>query len=170
MFEGLFYEQHVVRKKPPMDKPIRAVMIAMTALNGLAFAVLVSLYFFPFALFALLTFWYLRESRKEFDYTLGGGELEVTVIRGGNSRRSLFCLDVRTQLVVLAVSRSEPVQPWIGKKMKTWDCTSHTGVPYYCMIMRDERGTEYKALFEPDETLLGYLMQMRPDRVHRVRA
>ena len=168
MLEGLYYEQHVERKKPPMDKPIRVVMIVMTALNGLAFAILVSLYFFvPFLLFALLTFWYLRESRKEFDYTLSNGELEVTVIKGGSARKTLFCLDIRTQLVVLAPSRSDPVQPWVGKKMKTWDCTSHTGTPYYCMIMKDERGTEYKSLFEPDETLLGIIMQLRPEKVHR---
>jgi hypothetical protein len=51
--------------------------------------------------------------------------------------------------------------------MKTWDCTSHTGMPYYCMIMKDDYGKEYKALFEPDETLLSLLVQLNPEKVHR---
>ena len=69
-----------------MAKPVRVVMIVMTARTGLAFAILVSLFFFVlFMLFALLTFRYLRESRKEFDYTLSNGEPEVTVIKGGSA-------------------------------------------------------------------------------------
>ncbi len=168
MLQELYYEQHVVRAKPPMDRLIRPVILVMTALNFVLFALLVNLYFFvPFVLFGLLMLWYFRESRKEFDYILNKGELEAAVILGGNSRRTLFCVDVREQLVVMAPSRTEPVQPWIGKKMKTWDCTSHTGAPYYCMIMQDEGRKEYKALFEPDETLLGLLMQINPGKVHR---
>ncbi len=168
MLQELYYEQHVERKKPPMDTLIRVLIIAMTALTFLAFAILVNLYVFvPFALFALLALWYFRESRKEFDYILKNGELEVSVIRGGNSRKALFHVDLRTQLVVIAPSRTEPVQPWVGKRMKTWDCTSHTGMPYYCMIMKDDYGREYKALFEPDETLLSLLVQLNPEKVHR---
>lgn len=168
MLQELYYEQHVIRKKPPMDGLIRALIIVMTVLTFVLFALLVSLYFFvPFVLFALLMLWYFRESRKEFDYILSNGELEVSAVLGHNSRKSLFCMDVARELVVLAPSRSDPVQPWVGRKMKTWDCTSHMGVPYFCMIMQDEKGVQYKALFEPDDTLLGILMQMNPQKVHR---
>ena len=168
MAQELYYEQHVKRKNPPQDKLIRGILIVMTGLLFVLFALLVNLYFFvPFAMFALLSFWYFRESRKEFDYILNKNELQIAKISGGKARRELFTLDLKEQLVVLAPSKSDPVQPWVGKKMKTWDCTSHEGVPYYCMIMKDQYGTEYKALFEPDEELLTRLKWLVPERVHR---
>ena len=168
MAQEMYYEQHVKRKNPPMDKLIRGILIVMTGILFVLFALLVNLYFFvPFVMFGLLSLWYFRESRKEFDYILNKNELSVAKISGGRSRRELFTLDLKEQLVVMAPSKTGPVEPWVGKKMKTWDCTSHEEVPYYCMIMRDEHNTEYKALFEPDEELLARLKWIEPQKVHR---
>ena len=88
MAQELYYEQHVKRKNPPQDKLIRGILIVMTGLLFVLFALLVNLYFFvPFVMFGLLSLWYFRESRKEFDYILNKNELSVAKISGGRSRR-----------------------------------------------------------------------------------
>ena len=71
-------------------------------------------------------------------------------------------------MVVVAPSKTEPVQPYIGRNMTTYDCLSHEeGVPYYTMIVRDpETGREIKVLFEPGMKLLNAMHQISPDKVH----
>ena len=168
MLQDSFYEQNVERKAPPMDGLIRGILVTMTVITFLAFAILVNLFFFlPFAAFAGLTFWYFRNSQLDYDYTLTNRELDFAVVRGKSSRKGLLSVDVGSQLEVVAPSKSEPVQPWVGKHMKTLDCTSHTGAPYYCLIARDEHDNETKVLFEPDEKLLDMLWRYQPRKVHK---
>ena len=168
MLQDNFYEQNVERKAPPMDGLIRGILITMTAITFLAFALLVNLLLFlPFAAFAGLTWWYFRNSSLEFDYTMTNKDLDFAVVRGKSSRKGLLSVDVGSQLEVVAPSKSEPVQQWVGKRMKTIDCTSHTGAPYYCLIVRDDHENETKVLFEPDEKLLDMLWRYQPRKVFK---
>ncbi len=168
MLQDSFIEQNVQRKKPPMDGLIRGILITMTALTFFIFAMFVNLLFFiPFVMFAALTWWYNMNSDIEFDYTLTNRELEIAKIRGKNSIKPILTMDIGADLVVMAPSRTEPVQPWVGKKMKTLDCTSRTGKPYYCMIVKHEREEEQKILFEPSEELLEAMWRIQPRNVHK---
>lgn len=139
----------------------------MTGVTFITFAVLVNSYVFvPFAAFALLTLWYYRSSSRDYDYTLTNRELEIAVIRAKSSRKTIVLCDFPSALVVLAPSKTKPVERWKGKRMPTFDCTSHTGAPYYCMILKEENASEVKVLFEPNQEMLESLHRLAPQQVH----
>ncbi|MCR5452565.1 MAG: hypothetical protein K6F00_08065 [Lachnospiraceae bacterium] len=109
-----------------------------------------------------------RDTREyESDYT--NGVLDVAVIYGKQSRKELVSIDMEN-LVVMAPSKSDPLAAYVGRKMKTYDCTSHEeGAPYYCLVFRNpaHNNEEEKLLFEPDEELFDAIWSKHPHEVHK---
>lgn len=108
-----------------------------------------------------------QNTKIDFDYTYTNGILEITKIKRKTKRQELISCEMK-DLVVVARSKTEPVQPYIGRNMKTYDCLSHDpSVTYYTMIIRDpDMGNEIKVLFEPGEDLLEAMQRISPDKVH----
>ena len=105
-------------------------------------------------LFIIMIFILQRVKRVEFDYTYTNGAFEVDRIIGSAKRKNLLAVNA-DQIVVLAPAKTEPVQPYVGRRMKTLDCTSHTDAPYYTMIVKNQTtDEEWKVLLELNEELL----------------
>ena len=156
VYHDIYIEQPICQKEKKSQKlfMIFCVIMILWALFleiitfNLAYSVLV-------IIFILLMVWLNRNRRTDFDYIYTNGVFEIDRIRGQSKRKNLFSIDIEN-LVVMAPSRTEPVQPYIGKRMTTYDCTSHEeGVPYYTMIIKHPAlDREIKVLFEPNEELL----------------
>ena len=120
-----------------------------------------------FIIIAIVSIYFLQHTKKvEFDYTYTNGVLDVDRITGGAKRKNLLSVNME-QLVVVAPAKTEPVQPYVGRRMKTFDCTSHTEAPYYTMIVKDDQsGEEIKVLLELNEELLTELKRKQGTKVH----
>ena len=114
----------------------------------------------------LMIFVLQRTKKVEFDYTYTNGAFEVDRIIGGARRKNLLSVNTE-QLVVLAPAKSEPVQPYVGRRMKTLDCTSHMEVPYYTMIVKNpQTDEEWKVLLELNEEFLNEFKRKQGSKVH----
>lgn len=118
-------------------------------------------------LFILMIFVLRRVRKIEYDYTYTNGTFEVDKIIGGAKRKNLLAVNV-DQIVVLAPAKTEPVMPYVGRRMKTLDCTSHTDAPYYTMIVRDaQTDEEWKVLLELNDEFLTEFQRKQGTKVHR---
>lgn len=117
--------------------------------------------------FLIMIFILQRSKKVEFDYTYTNGAFEVDRITGSAKRKNLLAVNI-DQLVVLAPAKSEPVMPYVGRRMKTLDCTSHTDAPYYTMIVRNaQTEEEWKVLLELNDEFLTEFQRKQGTKVHR---
>ena len=159
IYQDVYIEKSVHRKAPAVTKIYNVLMIMITIFMALNF-VFVDYRVFGIPLIVMIIACY-------FDYTYTNGILEITKIKRKTKRQELISCEMK-DLVVVARSKTEPVQPYIGRNMKTYDCLSHDpAVTYYTMIIRDpDMGNEIKVLFEPGEDLLEAMQRISPDKVH----
>ncbi len=123
--------------------------------------------FFVCFLFAGLAFFCKWSADRDYEIDYTNGVLDIDAIMGKSRRKPLLSLST-DDIVVMAKSKTEPVKPYIGSSMKTYDCISHEpDVTYYCMIFKNtDSGREEKLLFEPGEELLEELYRRQPRKVH----
>ena len=169
MEQSLFVEQIVARKNPPLTKVILGIMIALTVfvgLNGILFLQPVILVMF-LALLGMLYYMYLQVN-IEYEYSVTEGELDIDIIRWQRKRKHLVTVDMEN-VVVIAPARSEPVSAYVGRKLKTSDCTSHDADHnYYTLVYKPQgQASEEKILFEPNERVLDALWRKAPSKVHK---
>ncbi len=166
-YHDVYIEDVTHRKQTALSKGLFYVSVVMTVLT-LAWGFLDRGAFFVCFLFAGLVFFCGRSGERDYELSYTNGTLDIDVIYGKSRRKSLVSVEVE-DIVVIAKSKTEPVQKYIGSKMKTYDCISHEeGVTYYCMIIRNkELGSEEKILFEPSEQLLDELWRRAPQKVHK---
>lgn len=169
MDQSVFVEQIVARRNPPLTKLTLGAMIVLTVfvgLNGLLFLQPVILVMF-LALLGMLYFMFLQVN-IEYEYSVTDNILDIDIIRWKRKRKHLLTLDLNN-VVVVAPARSEPVSAYIGRKLKTYDCTSHdANNNYYTLVFKPQGSTvEEKLLFEPDELVLDTLWRKAPSKVHK---
>lgn len=171
MYQDTFVENFISRKTSSMTRIMTGVLIGMTVLTGLGMLFSLSIYLLiPFLMFLGFSYYYSLQTVLDFDYSFTNGTFEIARIRFKRKRKVLLSINVREELVVVAPSRTEPVMPYLGKKMTTYDCTSHEeGVRYYTMIARlkSHDGQEVKVLFEPDDAMLTAMERIVPREIHR---
>ena len=168
MFENTFIEQNVIRQMSSSDKLLRGVSMGFTILNAVLYAFTASfLFLIPFVMFIILTYFVYQNSKQDFDYILTGTVLDLARIKNRSRRKAVASIDLGSDLVVLAPSRTEPVREYVGKRMKTLDLTSHEeGKKYFTMIAQNSaNGQLMKVLFEPNEELLTMMYRMQPRKV-----
>lgn len=107
-------------------------------------------------------------SRKEYEYVLEGGRLQISVIFGGRYRREAHVLDLK-DMEVVAPSRHEKVAAYLkdggSVRLSKFDYTSYEeNVPYYTMIVMEDR-QKIKILLDLNEEMLTAMKGMYPDRV-----
>ncbi len=165
MYHDVYIEQFVKRPRRSVDRILYILSFALTVLMG-ALAALISIGYFtlPFLAFLAVTYYLYMVQYMEFDYTLTNSLLEIEMITGKKRRKPILAVDIK-DIVVVARSKSDPVKRYIGQHMKTYDCTSHEDVPYYCMIIRVD-GAERKILFEPSEEMLMELKRTNPSKIY----
>ena len=174
-------EDIVFRKDVPMGKLLSAVSTLMAVILGvLTMYLLPSVFQYPqyfflqlalCAVFAFLAYYNRMHSRVDFEYVYTNGVLDVAAIYAKEKRKELLSIKME-EIVVAAPSHSEPIMPYVGRKMRTYDCTSHIdGAKYFCMIFKnpDHNNAEEKLLFEPSSDLLDAMWRMQPQAIHKER-
>lgn len=166
-YHDVHIEKTTERKQTALGKATFIISVAM-AILFFVYGFFTTGAFFLCFLFAGLSFFCAFTSRIDFELDYTNGTLEIARIYNRSRRKTLLSIEAK-DIVVLAVSKSAPVQKYIGSSMKTYDCTAHDGgTAYYCMIFTDpETRTEEKLLFEPGDELLAELKRLYPDRIFR---
>ena len=168
MYQDVYVEKSIKRKAPGVTKIYNVILIAITALAAFNFVVVdYKAYGIPLIAMLIITYFVTQNTKIDYDYVYTNGSIQITRIKRRNKRQDLIDCEMK-DVVVVAPSKTEPVQPYIGRNMTTYDCLSHEeGVPYYTMIVRDPgTGREIKVLFEPGMELLNAMHQISPDKVH----
>jgi hypothetical protein len=155
IYHDVYIEQAVSQKKRRINDGLSVLCVVFilwtlfleVATLNLAFTILI-------VIFIALIVYLQHNKQTDFDYIYTNGVLEIDRISGGSKRKNLFTIDIE-HLVVIAPSKTEPVMPYVGKRMKTLDCTSHEEVPYYTMILHNPaKDEDWKILWEPKEEFL----------------
>lgn len=155
IYHDVYIEQAVSQKKRRINDGLSILCVVFilwtlfleVATLNLAFTILI-------VIFIALIVYLQHNKQTDFDYIYTNGVLEIDRISGGSKRKNLFTIDIE-HLVVIAPSKTEPVMPYVGKRMKTLDCTSHEEVPYYTMILHNPaKDEDWKILWEPKEEFL----------------
>ncbi len=155
IYHDVYIEQAVSQKKRRINDGLSVLCVVFilwtlfleVATLNLAFTILI-------VIFIALIVYLQHNKQTDFDYIYTNGVLEIDRISGGSKRKNLFTIDIE-HLVVIAPSKTEPVMPYVGKRMKTLDCTSHEDVPYYTMILHNPaKDEDWKILWEPKEEFL----------------
>lgn len=168
IYNDVYMEQHIHRMAPKATKFYNILLMVLTVFVAFNF-VFIDYRIFGLPLIAMIiaTYFVTQNTKLDFDYSFTNGLLEITKIKRKTKRQDLICCEMK-DVVVVAPSKTEPVQPYVGRKMKTFDCLSHDPqVSYYTMIIRNpDTGSEIKVLFEPNENFLEAMFRAAPSKVH----
>ncbi len=168
IYQDVYMEQHIHRQTPKVIRIYNILLIAITVFVAFSFVFIdYRIFGLPLIIMIIAAYFVTQNTKVDFDYTYTNGFLEITKIKRKSKRQDLICCEIK-DIVVVAPSKTGPVQPYVGRHMKTFDCLSHDPeVSYYTMIIRDPNTrTETKVLFEPDEALLEAMHRIAPDKVH----
>lgn len=168
MYQDIYIEQSVHRYVPSVTKVLNVLLIIATVIVAFQFVfVNYAVFGIPLVAMIIITYFVSQNAKMDFDYTYTNGLIEITRILRKTRRKDLVVCDMK-DVVVIAKSKTDPVKAYIGRTMKTYDCTSHEeGIPYYTMIVRDDKtGAETKVLFEPGEEMLDIMHRISPDKVY----
>ena len=170
MYNDIFIEQNLNREIKKTDKFLRIICICIIVALAIVYFTTFSIQVLAvLGVAVVLTLFVYLNTRFAYDYTLTGDELDFTRIRNGRWSKLVVNVDISQGLEVLAPSKSQPVEQYVGKAMPTFDLTSHReGVPYYTMIAKNtitQRTT--KILFEPNEEMLDAIYNFQPRKVFK---
>lgn len=168
MYQDIYIEESVHRQVPAVTKGLNILLVIATVAVAFQFVFVNYAWFgIPLIVMIVVTYFVSQNAKLDFDYVYTNGVLEITRIRRKRRRKDLLECEMK-DVVVIARSKTEPVQPYIGRHMTTYDCTSHNpDVVYYTMIVRNaNNGAETKVLFEPGQELLEAMKRMSPDKVY----
>ncbi len=161
VYQDTYFEGTAKRGGKMSDKVIYAFLWVFLILM----IFLSLLYPIPFMIIVALDIWLIYRQQGNmglaFDYAITNDEIDIVRVTG---KRKLIVNAKVDDIMVLAPSKSEPVQRYVGVRMATKDCTSHDSQkPYYTMIIRDrDAQKETKVLWEPTEEMLDYLKRKSP--------
>lgn len=167
IYHDIYLEQAVSRKEHKLNNIYTVFCAVMIAWLFFLEVATLNLAFSVFIIIFILLIVVLQQTKKvDFDYSYTNGEFEVDKIIGGSKRKNLLSVNVE-QIVVLAPAKTEPVMPYVGRRMKTLDCTSHDQVPYYTMIVKNpQTEEEWKVLLELNEEFLNEFKRKLGTKVH----
>lgn len=160
--------QQVGRKEKAMTGLLKKVILVFAVLFVVMGITISQGFMLSGFLAAGLYFIYEVLSRKDYEYVLEGGRLEISVIYGRRYRKEVHALDLK-DMEVVAPSRHEKVAVYLKEggsvRLPKYDYTSYEeSVPYYTMIVMEDR-QKIKILMDLNEEMLEYMKRMYPDRV-----
>ncbi len=166
ILQDIHLEEITKRKRVGMSSVLFWISAVMTGIS-LLFILASPIFILTALCFGLLAYYIRTHSQIEFEADFTNDSLDVDVIYNQAKRKNLVSLDM-DDVIVVAPSKTDPVKPYIGKSMKTYDCTSHEeGVKYYCMIFKNKKKErEEKLLFEPSRELLDMMRRKHPREIH----
>lgn len=167
MYDARIVKQ-VERKEKAMTGILKKVILVFAVLFVVMGITISQGFMLSGFLAAGLYFIYDALSRKEYEYVLEDGRLEISVIYGRRYRKEVHALDLK-DMEVVAPSRHEKVAAYLkdggNVQLPKYDYTSYEeDVPYYTMIVMENR-QKIKILLDLNEEMLGYMKRMYPDKV-----
>lgn len=168
MYQDVYIEKSIRRQTPAVTKGLNLLLIIVTVIVAFEFVFVNYAWFgIPLVVMIVITYFVSQNAKLEFDYVYTNGILEITKIRRRRKRKDLLECEMK-DVIVIAKSKTKPVQPYIGRNMKTFDCTSHLPeVNYYTMIVRQPKtGVETKILFEPGDEMLEAMKRISPEKIY----
>ncbi len=126
IYQDVYIEKSVHRKAPAVTKIYNVLMIMITSFYGTQFCFCrLQGVWYSLIVMIIACYFVTQNTKIDFDYTYTNGILEITKIKRKTKRQELISCEMK-DLVVVARSKTEPVQPYIGRNMKTYDCLSMT--------------------------------------------
>lgn len=168
MYQDVYIEKSIRRQTSAVIKGLNLLWVIATAVVAFEFVFVDYVWFsIPLVVMILITYFVSQNAKLEFDYVYTNGILEITKIKRRRKRKDLLECEMK-DVVVIAKSKTEPLQPYTGRSMTTFDCTSHLPeVTLYTMIVRHPKtGTETKVLFEPGDEMLEAMKRISPEKVY----
>lgn len=158
----------VKREKKKMSGPLRVSMIVLAVLFVLMGIVFSRGFMLPGFLMAALYFVYDIFSKKDYEYSLENGKLDIDVIYGGKYRKHRHSLKLQ-ELEVVAPNWHEAVAKYRIKggtvRLHKYDYTSYNdNIPYYTMIIKED-GRKIKLLLDLTEEMMQNIKRMYPEKV-----
>lgn len=149
----------VSRKERPSDVFLRRLMAGLGVfflLQGIAFS---TGFMLPCFLCVIGYYVYRRASKREYEYTLSDGLFRIE--RVSDSGRTVYHEIPFSDIVLLCEPGAPEALPYKrggSVRVKKYDYTSYKeGVPYYTMIVRDDRGP------------LKFLLDLTPEAIRMIR-
>ena len=135
---------------------------------GVLFVLMGIMFSRGFMLLVVLYFIFDTFSKKEYEYTLDGMELRISVIWGGHYRREAHVLNLQ-EMEVVAPNWHGSVARYRKnggtEKLHKYDYTSYDDdIPYYTMIIKED-GRKIKLLLDLSEEMLDQIRRLCPGRV-----
>ncbi len=160
--------QQVRRKEKAMTGALKKVILLLAVLFVVMGITISQGFMLSGFLAAGLYFIYDALSRKEYEYVLEEGRLQISVIFGRRYRKEVHVLDLK-DMEVVAPSRHDKVAKYLKRggteRLPKYDYTSYEeNVPYYTMIVMEDR-QKIKILMDLNEEMLECMKRMYPDRV-----
>lgn len=161
--------EQVKRRQKPFAGFLRTIMIIFAVILLLLGVVLSQGFMLPGFLLVVLYFIYSTFSRKEYEYTMEGGRLDIDVILGGKYRRPAHRLELDA-IEVVAPNWHDAVAKYRKNggsiKLPKYDYTSYEeDTPFYTMIITENR-TKIKLLLDLSDEMLNTLKRKYPDRIY----
>jgi len=156
---GAPYEYVVAKAKTPTLYFQRVTLILLYVLWGASLFLIGSatrlfVYFLalvPLSLWVLVFFTW-RLTQVEYEYSFFAGELTVTRLLGGRTRKELCCVPIRSLSLVLPYEGEYTAQIENFAADKVISAVSDESAPsVYVALWGDSEKTRYALLFEPNE-------------------
>lgn len=154
---GANYFEYSVVKKP--DNKTKTKKITITAGIFFAWAVVtillfsfmngVAIVFVPLLLLlSIILLWYLmRFTNLEYDYEISGGDLTMSVVYGGRSRKELFKKKISEMDEIARLDHADRSSLEKSSDI-VLECVSSFDAPEICYLRFDEKGKKYTVYFE----------------------
>lgn len=161
--------EQVKRKQKPFTGFFRTIMIVFAVIVLLLGVTISQGFMLPGFLLVALYFIYNTLSRREYEYTMEDGRLDIDVILGGKYRKNAHKLDLDA-IEVVAPNWHDAVAKYRKNggsiKLPKYDYTSYEeDTPFYTMIIT-ENHTKIKLLLDLSDEMLQILKRKYPDKVY----
>lgn len=165
--QDAFEEVTVQKAVTGQIKALHLMSVVFTVLFFIAAFLFHYLFILPAIVYLVITiFNYMNTHGIEYEYEYTAGTLEIYKIIRQKKRKLLVIVDCK-DIIVMAPAGTEPVLPYKGRKMKTYDVTSlRDDVPFYVLIYKDTKlNAECKIFFEATEALAVAMRNANPRQV-----
>ena len=156
----------VKRKERRSEKALRVIMIVLAVLFLLQGIVFSRGFMLPCMLMTGAYFWYSHASRREYEYTIGDGRMQIEQV--SNTGRTVLHEINLADMEALAA----PDDPCVARykkggqeKVPKFDYTSYEeNRPYYTMITKED-GQKIKLLLDLTPEAISFIRQANPSSV-----
>lgn len=157
----LYTEELIARKTSAVEKALRIVMIAATALALIAGLFITPFAFILFLVLIIVDYVKIPQFNLEYEYLYVNGELDIDKIISKTKRKRVGSYAVSNMELLAPLHSGELDAVKRDSSIKIRDCSSGEGEGRYGMVM-NSNGKREMIIFEPNETMLRDIRRLSP--------